>query len=402
LKVFFTAAHGGFHAERVPLGGGAAVCDLLCAEWNRTRPFPFTLFQAKDVRGADIIGFDTASYARFARSFGEASTKAIEREDPATTAVLINDIAEGPDFRRLQRLGYRLVTLWHVDVVAYVAAIYLGGWILPEMLTALHRVIGGIYPPILRLIFEKQKDCVECSEAHVVPSPEMKSVILRCYPDTSPDRIHVIPWGAPSDEGSHPSATRAEARRELGLPADALILLTLSRLSPEKNQQRLLEALAEWERRPDYPSHPVYAILCGGAAYMHGRKHEEKLRRIAATLRRTTVLFPGFVYGQRKRRFFESADLYVFPSRHESYGLTLMEAFEHGLPALTLDHAGARAVMRPEFGAMATEATFAAELRRLSAEDLAQKGEAARAFALMNPFREAAHRLSTLLRSTIR
>ena len=38
------------------------------------------------------------------------------------------------------------------------------------------------------------------------------------------------------------------------------------------------------------------------------------------------MVFPGYVTGERKRAFFALADLYVFPSRHESYGLTLLEA----------------------------------------------------------------------------
>src|SRR5512140_3412439 len=38
-KVIYTAAHGGFSRESVPLGGGAAVFEHLVAEWSRTRPF---------------------------------------------------------------------------------------------------------------------------------------------------------------------------------------------------------------------------------------------------------------------------------------------------------------------------------------------------------------------------
>src|SRR5205814_3205483 len=82
------------------------------------------------------------------------------------------------------------------------------------------------------------------------------------------------------------------------------------------------------------------------------KKFLKELHSKAARLRRTRVVFPGYVIGERKRAFFSLADLYVFPSRHESYGLTLLEALSAGLPAVCLDHHGARSVMKEEFGAI--------------------------------------------------
>jgi glycosyltransferase involved in cell wall biosynthesis len=285
-----------------------------------------------------------------------------------------------------------MATVWHVDVVAYIAAIYCRGLLRPETLVKLHGACGGVSPGILRLIFEKQAHCVRYSAAHFVPSPAMREIILRCYPDTDPAKIHVLPWGAPPVP---PAIDRAAARARFAIPDNALVLLTLSRLSPEKNQQLLLDALARWEREPDFP--PVHALICGGAAYMQGRKHEAMLRAKAGRLRKAQVHFVGHLHGEQKQAAFSAADLYVFPSRHESYGLTLMEAFQYSLPALTLDHAGARAVMRHEFGAVATPATFLDELRRLAAADLSVLGRAAAAFARSNPFANSAASLAAIL-----
>ncbi len=392
MKVIYTAAHGGFAREHAPLGGGAAVFEMLTAEWERTRPFPLERFTPPAVTGGDIIRFNTAEYARFSRDFEAAATNAIRQHDPATSVALVNDIAEGPDFRALHSSGYRLATVWHVDVVAYISSIYCRDWFRPETLVRIHQRIGGVYPDVLQLIFQKQADCVRYSAAHFVPSPAMKEIILRCYPDTPPAKVHVLPWGAPP---APPPIPKPEARRALGIPESALVLLTLSRLSPEKNQQLLLEALAEWERQPGCPE--IHLFLCGGAAYMHGQKHERHLRSLAARLHKTQVRFPGHVHGTEKQRYFSAADLYVFPSRHESYGLTLMEAFQYGLPALTLDHAGARAAMRPEFGGVATPATFLTELQQLIRSPLAAKGRAAQAFARANPFSNSAATLALAL-----
>jgi glycosyltransferase involved in cell wall biosynthesis len=116
-------------------------------------------------------------------------------------------------------------------------------------------------------------------------------------------------------------------------------------------------------------------------------------------LRQVEVDFPGHVTGQAKADQFAEADLYVFPSSHESYGLTLMEAFAAGLPALTLDHAGARSLMRAEFGRMASADSFLTALQELTRDRarLREMGRAAQAFALAHPFAETAQRLRALL-----
>ena len=72
-------------------------------------------------------------------------------------------------------------------------------------------------------------------------------------------------------------------------------------------------------------------LIAGEAAYMQGHRFEKKLRQLAKRLRKTAVHFVGYASGARKKALFEMADLYVFPYRHESYGLTLLEAMRVGL-----------------------------------------------------------------------
>ncbi len=104
--------------------------------------------------------------------------------------------------------------------------------------------------------------------------------------------------------------------------------------------------------------------------------------------------------GERKRAFFALADLYVFPSRHESYGLTLLEALAAGLPAVCLDHHGAREIMRDEFGALVRADQLSNAISRLLAEpsQLRVMSEAARAFAAGEKFYERAAILADILK----
>lgn len=396
--ILYTAAHGGFSREAVPLGGGAAVCDHLVEEWTRTRPFDFRLITPSILGGSaptgrELVRFGERDYARFCRAFERAATEEILRYDPESTVVLSNDVSEGPDFARLAERGFHVFTIYHVDVVAYVSAIYLRGWIAPETTVRWYPRVGWMLPQIARLVWEKQAASVRYSRGLIVPSAGMRDVLQRSYPSCPP--IHVLPWGV-WDNGS-PSEAH-DLRAEFGIPGDARVLLTLSRISPEKGQDLLLDALIDRERRGE--TSPLWVFICGDAAFMQGQRFLEKLRKLAARLKHTRVIFPGYVTGERKRAFFALADLYVFPSRHESYGLTLLEALAAGLPAVCLDHHGAREIMRDEFGALVRADQLSNAISRLLAEpsQLRVMSEAARAFAAGEKFYERAAILADILK----
>jgi glycosyltransferase involved in cell wall biosynthesis len=407
----YSAAHGGFGPEPAPLGGGAAVSDRLAAEWSRTRPFEFRLLTPRTVLGEDapkahdLITYGEREYGWFCRRFEAAVTARILEHDPASTVVLSNDIAEGPDFWALHRSGYRLFTIYHVDVVAYMSAIYARGWLRPRTLTRLYEIAQFFpVPDILRLIFEKQWAAAEYSRGMIVPSAAMKDVLLDCYDRLPAEKIHVLPWGIWEDPET-PEAVAAEAatiRAEFGMPGDALTLLTLSRISPEKGQDRLLEALRDWERLGDLPERPLWLFICGEPAYMQGRRFADRLQRLASRIRGLRIVFPGHVTGIRKRAFLALADIYVFPSRHESYGLTLLEAFGAGLPAVCFDHHGARELMRPEFGAIVkTRGQLIDALEMLLNDDRlrGECSEEARRFARRQRFEDAAARLAEIVQA---
>ena len=395
-RILYTAAHGGFRSEAVPLGGGAAVFEHLVEEWSRTKPFELktitpAILGSNAPRGRDLVKVGEGAYARFCHAFERAATEEILRHDPAETVVLANDVSEGPDFARLGGRGYRVFTIYHVDVVAYVAAIYGRGWVTPETTVRWYRRVHALLPDIAKLIWEKQEASVRHSEGLIVPSEGMREILLRCYPECPAKKIHVLPWGNWNpDQSGDPEPLR----REFGVPADARVLLTLSRISPEKGQDLLLQALENWE-----PRYPVWLFICGDAAFMQGQRFLEKLRAMAERLKHLRVAFPGYVTDERKRAFFALADLYVFPSRHESYGLTLMEALAAGLPAVCLDTSGARSVMRPGFGALVPPAGLREAIEKLLEDDEArrQMGAAAREYALENRFEDRAAELANVI-----
>ncbi len=419
-KVLFTAAHSGFSLNRIPLGGGAAVCEHLAREWERTKPFALevlgpSLLGREAPQEKDLVAYTELQYARFCLEFERCLTETILPHDPKSTVVLSNDVSEGPDFKQLAAKGYALYTIYHVDVVDYFTSIYLRAWVRPEWTTAFYRKISrwglsGILPRVLKLVWEKQEASVRSSCGLIVPSGRMKGVLLQSYPGLEPQRVHVLPWGAWEDPvlPEHVRREKELLRSQFPVPPGSDVLLTLSRISPEKGQDRLLKALLLWESRSDFPKNGVSLFIAGESAYMMGKKYEKKLKMLAAKLKRSRVYFVGYVAGARKKALFELADLYVFPSRHESYGLTLLEALRAGKPVLaTLSH-GAKDVFRPEFGEMIPEGPEAKAPGRLAEglkrllEDrsrLQSMGARAAAWAKRQDFSETASKIAELVAS---
>jgi glycosyltransferase involved in cell wall biosynthesis len=400
-RVLYLAAHGGFSGQSVPLGGGAAVANLLEKEWAHA-PFELqmvtpAILGAGAPTAKEIVGFSERQYAAFCRDFSRAATAEALKHDPASTAVLVNDISEGPDFAALNAAKMRVVTIYHVDVVAYIAQIYLSGHVRPASLTRLWERLGWLPAPnILRLIFAQQRASLAYSSAVVVPSRGMKTTLLECYPATPAERIHVVGWGAPPVTEEATDEDVAALRNEFSIEADERVLLTLSRISPEKGQDTLLEALLGGACR----GHKTRLFICGEAAFMMGETHLRKLKALVARLKHVKVEFPGHVMGRRKQAFFRLADLYVFPSRHESYGLTLMEALRAGCAVVAIEQQGSRDIVRPEFGRLArSRAELGAAIDELLAdpEQLSRMRLEARKWAETQTFSAAAAKLSALL-----
>ncbi len=414
--VLYAAAHAGFDLSRVPLGGGAAVADHLTQEWSHTRPFNLQVLSPQILAAApkdkDLVTYSELRYARFCRDFERALTERILTQDPRSHTVLCNDVSEGPDFKRLAERGHALYTIYHVDVVDYMSRVYFYNAVRPETTTRFYSGIERIglsrwVPDVCKLVWQKQQDSVRYSKGLLVPSQAMKDVLLRCYPGTPSEKIHVLPWGIWPSPPANPEtpANVSALRKKYQLSETDTLLLTLSRISPEKGQDRLLKALQVWEKKSTVPS-GVVLLICGEAAYMKGRTFMKQLRRLAARLKKTRVHFPGYVSGTQKQTLLSAAHLYLFPSRHESYGLTLMEALQAGLPVIACANHGTGDIVQPSFGRLVegrTEEAMIQGLQQAMADLMEKKKEwgamrsAAQRYAADHAFSASAARLASLL-----
>ena len=119
------------------------------------------------------------------------------------------------------------------------------------------------------------------------------------------------------------------ARLSAGHPQDT-ILLYVGRLSHEKQINTIRTVL---ERVPG----TRLAIVGDGPARADLQRHFSG----------TPTVFMGYLQGQDLWSAFASADIFVFPSALETFGLVLVEAMASGLPVVTSRVGGADEIVRP-------------------------------------------------------
>ncbi|HOC18497.1 MAG TPA: glycosyltransferase [Vicinamibacterales bacterium] len=157
----------------------------------------------------------------------------------------------------------------------------------------------------------------------------------------APDRCHLVP--NPLAPAPEPLPGGAAFRRRLGLSADPLILF-LGVLSPRKHPEVLVEAASSLRR-------PVQLLFAGadGGALAATRQAAERLGLL------DRVRFAGVLEGAARFAALASADVAVYASHDEAFGLSALEALQAGTPVVVGDDAGcAEVIASVEGGLLAT------------------------------------------------
>lgn len=106
-------------------------------------------------------------------------------------------------------------------------------------------------------------------------------------------------------------------------------LLFVGTVEPRKGIHLLLEALTHI--KSDYQLHIVGQVV--DDCYMQRLK-----QYITAHDLDSKVIFEGAADKEQLNRFYDRAELFVFPSQLEGYGIVLIEAMQHGLPIVAFDN----------------------------------------------------------------
>lgn len=173
-------------------------------------------------------------------------------------------------------------------------------------------------------------------DALIVNSPAVRDAWLKTAPWFPAREVHLVLNGVPPAPALS-SDDRASVRAELGLSADALVIVGAGRLSRRKGFDYLIDAFA----RAGIPRSELLLVGTG--------EEEAALRAQAASLGvGDRVRFAG----ERGDvpRVLGACDLFVLSSHNEGMANVMLEAMAAGIPVAAFDVSGVRDAIGPRDG----------------------------------------------------
>lgn len=123
------------------------------------------------------------------------------------------------------------------------------------------------------------------------------------------------------------SAEAIQAFRQRRQLPDHFILF-LATLEPRKNLSRLLDAYALLKRGTNLP----HTLALAGAPGWYTSRLEQQAHDLGI---QEQVRFAGYVPEEEKPLWYHAADLFVYPSLYEGFGIPVAEAMACGVPVVT-------------------------------------------------------------------
>jgi D-inositol-3-phosphate glycosyltransferase len=195
--------------------------------------------------------------------------------------------------------------------------------------------------PRARVIGEEQ--VVAEADRLIANTEEEARQLVRLY-GADPARTLVVPPGVDLDRFA--PGDRTAARRAIGIPDDAVVLLFVGRIQPLKAPDVLLHAAAEL-LADDPALRDRLEVHVVGAPSGSGLEAPKQLEKLAATLGiADRVRFHPPQPPELLADHYRAADVTVVPSHNESFGLVALEAQACGTPVVASAVGGLRTAVR--------------------------------------------------------
>lgn len=143
--------------------------------------------------------------------------------------------------------------------------------------------------------------------------------------DIPPGRVEVLYAGV--DERFRPIGETAEVRTRYRLPER--FILSVGTLEPRKNYERLIEAFALLKGRVPSAS-DVKLVIVGQKGWLY----EGIFAAVERLNLQGEIIFSGYVADEDLPALYSAAELFVYPSLYEGFGLPPLEAMACGTPVV--------------------------------------------------------------------
>jgi glycosyltransferase involved in cell wall biosynthesis len=170
-------------------------------------------------------------------------------------------------------------------------------------------------------------NCRKC-DAIIAPSGAIKKLL---FDEGIKKSVYVIPSGINIDQFSKDAGKRAELRCKYGVKEGETLLITASRVVPEKNIDFLVRSFALIRKaRPD-----AKLMIVGDGSF------RDELDVLVKELQlEDSVIFTGQLDKEGMIAHYQAGDIFVFASLTETQGLVAVEAMAAGLPVVAVKASG--------------------------------------------------------------
>lgn len=160
-------------------------------------------------------------------------------------------------------------------------------------------------------------------------------------------RVNVIPHGIASrNNGAGTNGKDPATRRHNDAGVSVLFV---GRIERRKGVDQLLRALLRL--RPSATKVEVNVVGSWPSdSDSYARQVKTLAKEIAAKRKDISVNFPGYTSEEALLHYYDSADIFVAPSRFESFGLIVVEAMRGGCPVIASDIGGMREIVDDSTG----------------------------------------------------
>lgn len=158
----------------------------------------------------------------------------------------------------------------------------------------------------------------------ITVSQNTKNDILKMF-KVNPDKIEVIYNGVGEEFVKKDKEDIKYLYDKFNIPKDKKIIMYVGNLKPHKNLERLLEAYSQIENKENT------CLMLVGKAFE--KYNVLKDREIELGIN-NQVIHTGIVTQEELVDLYNLADLFVFPSLYEGFGLPILEALACGTPVI--------------------------------------------------------------------
>lgn len=178
---------------------------------------------------------------------------------------------------------------------------------------------------VYKVMYSIEKFCLDRSNEIAVLSEFSKNLLINNY-NVPGGKIKVIPGGVDTQRFALVGDKKETIKRQLSLPKDKIILLTIRRFTPRMGLENLIKAMNYVvKKRKDV------LLVIGGTGFLKERL-EYLVDRHAL---QENIQFRGFIPEKQLPLYYQAADVFILPTiALEGFGLIILEALACGMPVL--------------------------------------------------------------------